>query len=76
MSDSGKRPPLLLSAAACSGSDHSTVQVAAEYLGQDAVQLAANLPAEFIEENIVKEKKKNEAPDISFVSVYACGSSR
>ena len=38
----------------------TSVALAAEYLGQDAVQLAANLPAEFIEENIVKEKKKKK----------------
>ena len=37
-----------------------SVALAAEYLGQDAIKLAANLPQEFIEENIVKEKKKKK----------------
>ena len=38
----------------------ASVALAAEYLGQDAVMLAASLPPEFIEENIVKEKKKKK----------------
>merc|ERR1712173_564392 len=37
-----------------------SLALAAEYLGQDAIKLAANLPQEFIEENIVKEKKKKK----------------
>jgi len=39
-----------------------SVALAAEYLGQDANQLAANLPADFIEQNqvILKEKRKKK----------------
>ena len=37
-----------------------SVALAAEYLGQDAIKLAANLPQEFIEENILKESKKKK----------------
>merc|ERR1712117_613474 len=37
-----------------------SVALAAEYLGQDAIKLAANLPQEFIEENILMESKKKK----------------
>merc|ERR1712226_294071 len=39
-----------------------SVALAAEYLGQDAQQLVASLPADFIEENqvIMKEKRKKK----------------
>jgi len=48
-----------------------SVALAAEYLGQDANQLAANLPADFIEQNQVilkeKRKKKHRSKDKEYI---------